>query len=309
MTTDMSHGRRLVRARRIAAAAGCAGLLAIGSGATHATSAPDGTGSVDSAAPAEPVAIAVTLTGTSIDGLPTDLAAGLVDVAVTDETEGGGGELNFTLVEPGTDVAAFTEGLTGLFAGGPFPAFFLDNAGISGHTITALDAGEYIVWMDNASNLDRPSTVEDIVAVPLTVGPGDDDAVIPPTDGGAIRGGDYLFDVDVVAGGTTVVFTNSSDNQFHHVVILDFGSNDPVLVEQHLPEVLASDGEGPMPEGIDADQITEAGGSGVFGPGSSGTFDAALEAGHTYVALCFIQDRDGGLPHAIQHQMHEVFQL
>ena len=33
------------------------------------------------------------------------------------------------------------------------------------------------------------------------------------------------------------------------------------------------------------------------------------EEGHTYVALCFIQDRDGGAPHAIAHQMYDVFQV
>ena len=34
-----------------------------------------------------------------------------------------------------------------------------------------------------------------------------------------------------------------------------------------------------------------------------------VEEGHTYAVLCFIQDRDGGLPHAYQHQMYDVFQV
>ena len=308
MTLDDT--RWLAHARRLITATICAGTLAAaGGGVASATTVPGDTTPADSAAPAEPVAIAVTLTETGIEGLPDDLVAGVVDVTVTDETEGAGGAFDFTLVEPGTDPATFVEGLSSLFQGGPFPDFFLNNAGVVGHTVTTLDAGEYIAWMDLAANLDRESTVEDIIAVPLTVGEGNNDAVIPPTDG-AIRGGDYLFDVDVTAGGATVTFTNSSDNQFHHVALMDFGTNDVALVEQSLPVLLESEGEGPPPEGLDMEQFNpDFASSPVFGPGSSGTFDVTFEDGHTYVALCFIQDRDGGLPHAVQHQMINVFQV
>ncbi len=51
------------------------------------------------------------------------------------------------------------------------------------------------------------------------------------------------------------------------------------------------------PTGIDGSQITfEFAFSPVFGPGGSGTFEAPFEEGHTYAALCFISDREGGLP-------------
>ena len=166
-----------------------------------------------------------------------------------------------------------------------------------------LDEGEYIVWTDPAEE------GGDLITAALTVGPGDDDAVIPATDSGSIRAGDYLFDADVSAGGTTVTFTNSSDNQFHHVLLIDFGTNDPALVEEHLPAIAASEGEGPPPEGIDMAQVSDFAGSGVFGPGSSGTFDATFEDGHTYAAICYVTDREGGAPHVIQHQMYDVFQV
>ena len=309
--------RWLTHARRLITAAVCTGtMVAVGGGTALATTVPvdtapaDSAAPTDTAAPAEPRAVAVTLTQTGIDGLPEDLVAGVVDFTVTDETEAAGGELNLTLVEPGTDAETFTAGLASLFEGGPFPDYFLNNSGATGHTITALDAGEYIAWIDLASNLDRPSTVDDIIAMPLTVGEGDDDAVIPPTDGGSIRAGDYLFDADLTAGGTTVTFTNSSDNQFHHVIVMDFGTNDPAVVEANLPAILESEEDAPPPEGIDMAQVNfEFAFSPVFGPGSSGTFEAPFEEGHTYVALCFIQDREGGLPHAIQHQMYDVFQV
>ena len=127
--------------------------------------------------------------------------------------------------------------------GEPFPDFFLNNAGVIGHSMITLDEGEYIAWTEPAEE------GGDIITAPLTVGPGDDDAVIPATDSGSIRAGDYLFDADVSAGGTTVTFTNSSDNQFHHVVLIDFGTNDPAVVEEHLPAIAESEGEGPAARG------------------------------------------------------------
>ena len=105
-----------------------------------------------------------------------------------------------------------------------------------------------------------------------------------------------------------MTFTNSSDNQFHHVAITDFGTNDPALVEEILPALLEGGEDAPPPEGIDMEQVNfEFASSPVFGPGSSGTFEATFEEGHTYAAMCFIQDREGGMPHAIQHQMYDVF--
>jgi len=292
-----------------------AALATAGSSIAQASiTPPDDSSASESSAPADAAPstvtpLEITLTDTAVEGLPEDLTAGVVDVTVADETEAAGGQVDFTLVEPGTDVETFKTGLAELFTGGPFPDYFLNNDGVIGQGMTTLDAGEYIVWFDLASNLERQSTADDIVAASLTVGAGDDYAVIPESDG-AIRAGDYLFDVDVAAGGSTVTFTNSSDNQFHHVVIMDFGTNDPTLVEENFLALLQAEDESPMPEGIDPAQINfEFAGSGVFGPGGSGTFDAAFEAGHTYAAMCFIQDREGGQPHVFQHDMYDVFQV
>ena len=297
---------------------------------TPEATAPDETASDDTAsdtsgaedtAPEEPTAppapattgegtpVEVTLTETSIEGLPTELTAGLVDVTVTDETEAAGGEINFTRVEPGTDEATFTTGLAPVFDGGPFPEFFLDNAGAVSSSTMALDEGEYIVWIDLASDLDRTSTAEDIITAPLTVGAGEDDAAITGTDG-TITSTDYAFSVDVSPGESIVTFTNDSAEQFHHVLLVDFGTNDPEVIEASLLEFLQSEEDAPPPEGIDMSQVNfEFAASGVFGPGGTGTFSAPFEEGTTYAALCFIQDRAGGAPHALQHEMFEVFQL
>jgi len=272
--------------------------------------APDETAAAPApATTGEGTPVEVTLTDTSIDGLPTELTAGLVDVTVTDETEGAGGEINFSRVEPGTDQEAFIAGLVPIFDGGPFPEFFLNNAGAVGASTIALDEGDYVVWIDLASNLDRPSTAEDVVTAPLTVGPGEDGAAITNTDG-TITATDYAFSVDATLGGSIMTFSNESANEFHHVILVDFGTNDPALVESSMLEFLQSEEDAPPPEGLDMSQVNfEFAFSGVFGPGGSGTFAAPFEEGRTYAALCFIQDRAGGAPHAIQHEMYDVFQL
>jgi hypothetical protein len=216
MNIDDTH--RVGHARRLMIAAVCSGaLVAVSGGAATATTVPPGDSApadsaaaapVDSSAPAEPVAFTVTVTDTSIDGLPDDLVAGVVDVTVTDEA---GREVDFFRVEPGTDPATFATDLAAVAEEGqPFPDYFLNNSGVIGHGMITVDEGEYIVWADPAEE------GGDFITAPLTVGPGDNDAVIPPSDGGSIRAGDYLFDADVTGAGSTVTFTNSSDNQFHH---------------------------------------------------------------------------------------------
>ena len=176
----------------------CVGTLAVVGSVATATSAmataPDdsagestpGSAPAGSTAPAEIQSVALTLTETSIDGLPDDLVAGLVDVTVTDEA---GREVDFSRVEPGTDPAAFVTDLASVTnEGKPFPDYFLNNSGAVGHSMLTLDEGEYVVWTEPAEE------GGDFITAALTVGAGDDDAVIPPTDGGSIRAGDYLFD-------------------------------------------------------------------------------------------------------------------
>ena len=94
--------------------------------------------------------VALTLTETSIEGLPDDLVAGVIDVTVDDTRETGTGEVNFSRVEPGTEPATFAADLITAIGGGPFPDYFLDTAGAIGQAMLTLDEGEYIVWFEPA---------------------------------------------------------------------------------------------------------------------------------------------------------------
>ncbi|WP_421119078.1 hypothetical protein ACE2AJ_17195 [Aquihabitans daechungensis] len=280
-----------------------------GGSATDESTTTEAEGGDEGEGEGEGEAVEVTITADGLEGLPTELAAGLVDVTVDDQSEegGAGGDVSFTQVEPGTTEEDFVKGLAAVFEGGPFPDHMLNSAGAIGSGSIILEEGEYIVWSDLAANVDRESTPEDIVTAPLTVGAGNAEAELPETDGEVVAT-DYNFAVEAPAGGKTLAFRNDSDEQWHHVLIVDFGTNDPKLVEENLPAILEAEGED-LPEGIDGEQINfEFAASSVFGPGSAGTFDAELEEGNTYAALCFISDVGGGAPHAIQHSMYEVFQ-
>ncbi|WP_421121631.1 hypothetical protein ACE2AJ_09645 [Aquihabitans daechungensis] len=321
-TSSTATSHRSYRGRRrwaaIAAVAAIASVTAAGCGSDSdgASSSSDKATTTeaptDTAAPAsgaEPTKVEATLTDSAIEGLPDDLEAGVVEVAVTDETtdEGAGGELNFSLVADGTTEEDFAEGISSVFEGGPFPEFMQNTAGAIGDATITLDEGSYIVWTDKSSNLDRESTQDDLVMSSLTVGPGTDGAALPESDG-SVTASDYRFDVDIPAGEATITFTNESEKQYHHVILTDFGSNDPELVADNLLAIIESDGEGEMPEGIDPEQMEfGVGQTSVFGPGSSGSFTTDLKAGNTYAAICFISDVEGGAPHAMQHEMFEVF--
>ena len=74
--------------------------------------------------------------------------------------------------------------------------------------------------------------------------------------------------------------------------------------------MLEGDENTPIPEGIDpvAGQLRVRRVPGVR-PRRERHVRVTFEEGHTYAAVCFIPDREGGLPHAIQHGMYDVFQV
>jgi hypothetical protein len=255
----------------------------------------------EQAADATPTTVKVVIsdTGITVEDTPK---AGAVEVDVEGLAEGS--EVDFTRVEEGTTVEETLDGLGAVTQGGAFPDFLLSNAGVnaSGETVM-LEEGNYVVWTDlNTTGEGEGQLVG--TEVEVTAGDG---AELPETDGEFIAT-DYAFEVDAGAG-DQFTFENQSSDQFHHVVVFNFGDLDPAVVEENLPAFLEGDESTPPPEAlaeVDFESL-EAGGSGVFGPGGSGTFKATLESGNTYAVACFIQDREGGAPHAMQHDMYDVF--
>jgi hypothetical protein len=229
-------------------------------------------------------------------------------------------------VTEGTTEQDFTERLGSVLGGGPFPDFFENNAGVGvGEYSIILEPGSYFVWFEKGGGEEEEDgegggegeeaqgeedeTPPEVVVSALTVTEGDDEGQLPETDG-TITAVDYSFEVDVQAG-DSFTFRNDSDQQFHHAVVFNFGTIDRATVEENLPAFLESEGEGPTPPGFeDLDfETLFLGQSGVFGPGGAGTAIGTFQSGNTYAAVCFIQDRTGGAPHAFAYDMFEVFEV
>jgi hypothetical protein len=130
-------------------------------------------------------------------------------------------------------------------------------------------------------------------------------ADIPEADG-TVEAFDYGFEVpELEAGDATLTLDNTSDEQFHHAIWFEFPEGVDEQGARAAFEAFAEAGEGPPPEGTP--EPDEVGFSYIFGPGMGGTFDVTLQSGRTYGVVCFIQDREGGPPHAFAHEMVEIF--
>ena len=131
---------------------------------------------------------------------------------------------------------------------------------------------------------------------------------LPETDG-TLTASDYEFEFDVEEGDQEITFVNDGPDQIHHAVLMAFEGLDETEAEEAVKTLLASEEGGPPPEGTPEPE--EVGGSYVFSPGNGGTFEVpgGFESGKTYVALCFLQDREGGPPHAIAHDMVTAFAI
>ncbi len=217
-----------------------------------------------------------------------------------------------------TTVAGEEEGAAGV--GGPTGTLTAVAAENESETESATEEG-----VDDAAEEDEPLAEEpaggegegegagmpEVVTAALMVTAGDATAELPEADG-EIVARDYEFEATLDGPGT-INFRNEGPQQFHHAVVMDFGTNDPAAVEEAFPAILESEGDPsalPATGDLDMDEVDfEFGGSGVFGPdGAAGTFEADIVEGNTYVLVCFIQDRTGGPPHAIAYDMWDVVQ-
>ncbi len=267
----------------------------------------------------------LTVTGDALDGLPASIPGGVVTVNLGVEPPADPDlELDFSKVEDGTSEQDFTEGLGSLLGGGSFPDFMENNAGVgAGEYSIVLEPGSYFVWFEKggedeegeeggeegAEAKGEEETPPEVVVTALTVTEGDDGGELPETDG-TITALDYGFEVDVQAG-SSFTFRNDSSQQFHHAIVFNFGTIDRATVEENLPAFFEGGPDQPPPPAfadLDFEKL-EGGHSGVFGPGGSGTAIGTFQSGNTYAAVCFIQDRTGGAPHAIAYDMFEVFEV
>ena len=274
----------------------------------------------------------------SADGieLPDTVAGGVVEVTL--ETDLEEPEVNLTKVPDGTTEQALKEAVASATSGGPIPEIIEATSGITGGTqFVELPPGSYIAWSDSPASAEEGDSEGEEPAEPpageeaegeegggegedapdpnaFTTQPftveGDGGGEFPDT--GSITARDYSFDVKLKAGEDKFLFRNEGPDQFHHAVLMDFGTVAPEDVEENLVKFLESEGEGEPPaafKDLDPEKIFSVGGSAVFSPGLGGTADAKVESGNTYAVVCFLQDRAGGPPHVFGHGMRSVFKV
>lgn len=261
----------------------------------------------------EGTALDLTVTDEGIEGLPESFAGGAVEVTVEYDGSDDHFEVNFIQVEDGTTAEQFAEEFAVVFEGGPFPDFVADTGasvgGPAGAPVTStilLEPGTYIAFVEGGGSGEEGGGAILATLVEVTEG---EDTELPEADG-EIVASDYSFDVSGITGPGTFTFLNEGPDQFHHGVIVDFGTNSPEVAEEAIEPLLNSEDDGPPPdiEGLDMEQVDfDFAGAPVFGPGSGGTFEADFQSGNTYAIVCFISDRTGGPPHAIGMDMYEVF--
>ena len=153
------------------------------------------------------------------------------------------------------------------------------------------DAGEGVRATPVAADQVRPLTVAGEPATPAAGGE-------PPADASV-----ELFEMafaglpDGAAPGRQVWRVTNTGEQVHHVVL--FRSPQPITVEQVMALLQLPEGATPPPDlGIDPAQVEEAGGVHVLSPGRTVWAEVDLATPGTYVALCFMPDRETGTPHA-----------
>ena len=291
---------------------------ASGSEAPSAASDDDGAGD-DSGGDEGDGAVTITATDYEFE-MDGTLEAGVVTVAFVNDGEKPH-ELGLARLSSELDAQGFGELLGPVFEGGPFPDAFEGHTGITeteaGETQTStftLEPGTYALYCaisdepEGGEEEGAESGAEEEPPPHFQLGmyetievegePGGD---LP--DEQVITATDYTFDVpELEAGEQELTFVNDSDEQWHHVVLLEWpeGVDEAAAAEAWQVTATLEEGQSP-PEGTP--EPDEAGGSQVFSPGGGGTFTADFTSGRTYTALCFIQDQAGGPPHAFGHDM------
>lgn len=308
-------------------AAACGGQGGDEAGGTTTTAAPTPS---PTATEAQATALSIGAEDFRFTGAPAEIEAGVFDITFENTGEV---EHELAFIEIGdTPIDEVGAALAPTLEGGPFPEFAENLAipsvaepGQTVETTALLAEGSYAIICTFTGAVPEtgattttgvggpedegpqgPPHYELGMVQPLTVTAGAAQPVLPEVDG-AITASDYTFDVDVSAGSQTVNFTNAGPNQVHHGVVFAFNEGvDQAAAEQALETFISSEDEStPPPPEIDLETRTPE--FGVFSAGLGATYDVEFESGRTYAVVCFIQDRTGGPPHVIAHDMATIF--
>lgn len=253
----------------------------------------------------EPKTLSLVASEAGVTGLPATLEAGIYEVTVKNDS---GRDLDLEFIESaGRPETEFVTDLSALInEGAPIPEYmgsivgvgFVEPAGSMTTTLTLSPADYSLV-----------QTAEGVTVLGTVDVAGDPPGVDDLPGGARITARDYRFTIEgIKAGAQTVTFVNEGPLQVHHAVVLGFpAGTDEAAIRAAVQTLMTLEESSPPPDGIPLPDETIDIGSSVYSAGMGGTFQATFEAGRPYAVLCFISDRSGGAPHAIAHDMIEVF--
>jgi hypothetical protein len=266
-----------------------------------------------------PTILDVTAVDFGFQGAPEEIDGGVVDLTFTNA---GDATHEFGVINAeGVSTTDFKEGLSAVVEGKPFPEFmdrgaavFEADPGEEKSTSFTLPEGDYFLFCaltdePGGDGEDQPQGKNHMdlgMLQPLRVTDANEREL--DADAGAFVAKDYSFELptSLEPGQKTYVFRNDGPVQWHHMELMVFpeGTSEAEAIETFAKLGELEQGE-PPPEGLVMPE--EAASAGVFSPGLGQTIDLDLQAGRTYLALCFISDKEGGPPHAFGHKMVKAF--
>lgn len=265
--------------------------------------------------------VSVTATDFGFTGVADTVTGGVIEFRFKNE---GKADHELAFVDIGdTSFETFKKEFPKILEGGPFPSWFRRVTGAGeyepGETVTTtvtLPKGE---WRMMCALDDAPGEGEKTTKPHYELGmyqeitvEGPEDVELPETEGGLFHAKDYTFTApeNLEAGKKEYAFVNDGPDQIHFMDLIGFPKGTtPQQAEAAFGKIITAPEDAPPPAGLpmpDEDAVVN---TFVFSPGMGQTFEATLEAGRTYLAACFIQDRTGGPPHAIGHKMYKAFQV
>lgn len=264
--------------------------------------------------------VAVTAVDFAFQGLPEEMAGGVVTFEMTNEGATDH-EIAFVNIGDEANAAGFFDDFGPVIQEGAAWPDYVSNVvganeappGETGTFTYTLDPGTYMVFCaltgtaeDPESEEGPPHFVQGMQQV-VTVTEGEGATELPDADG-TITARDYEFDVDLEVGDQTINFTNEGPND-HFAGIEKFPAGTTVADAEAAFETFLSLEEGEEPP-AGTPESEEIGFSGIASQGQGVQFELPqpLEAG-TYAFVCFISDRAGGPPHAIGNHMITVVEI
>jgi hypothetical protein len=240
--------------------------------------------------------IVVTATDAGLQ-IPADVPAGTVLLTLDNQSQAFA-SLSFVQLKDGVSQEDLEAGL----AGGGIPDFAHESTltggvsaepGQTGSVAFDLEAGDWLVLNTGSEvpTVDTVTVAGEFVAVE-----------IPAAAAIEMNHHDFTIPAGIAAGPQIWQLTNV-DPVLHHIVLLSYPGE--LAEDDALALLMAQEGMGTPPPGLNPDDVGFIGESGLLSTGVSNWLEFDLQPA-TYMAVCFITDPGSDVPH-VAEGMIEVF--